>query len=229
MGQIKDPQRNKHDRLLCAWCWLETSPIYWLDCIPCIMVHLLQTPGGTRSGKVRVCEAGPPDPLPPSVRNTPSVHEIVKKIPRSASNTLSIRHMSAPPPRAANTQTNKWMEECYQTHYLSPMLLIIKTDWPLLLKNKNPTFDYLCPGIPEEKREAAQRHMCQETMVIRKEGDYYSIKITSPIGSRDNKFRIGEEYEITTSFANFKVESLRTRSHTLKHNNGNFQAPILDH
>ncbi len=26
--------------------------------------------GGTRSGKVRVCEAGPPDPLPPSIRTS---------------------------------------------------------------------------------------------------------------------------------------------------------------
>ncbi len=27
-------------------------------------------PGGTRSGNVQVCEAGPPDPLPPSIRNS---------------------------------------------------------------------------------------------------------------------------------------------------------------
>ena len=27
-------------------------------------------PEGTRSGKVRVCEAGPLDPLPPSIRNS---------------------------------------------------------------------------------------------------------------------------------------------------------------
>ncbi len=33
--------------------------------------------GGTKSGKVRVCEAGPPDPLPPSVRNS------LKKTPPS--------------------------------------------------------------------------------------------------------------------------------------------------
>ncbi len=68
-------------------------------------------------------------------------------------------------------------------------------------------FSKLCAGIPQEKREAAQRDMCQETMTVRKEGDYYSFKITSPVGTRENKFRMGEEYEIVTSFANFKVDT----------------------
>ncbi len=30
----------------------------------------ISVPGGTRSGKVRVCVAGPPDPLPPSIHDS---------------------------------------------------------------------------------------------------------------------------------------------------------------
>ena len=60
-------------------------------------------------------------------------------------------------------------------------------------------------GIPEEKREAAQRDMRRETMYVSRDGDHWVFRITSPVGSRENRFKIGEEYEVKTSFANFKV------------------------
>ena len=38
-----------------------------------------------------------------------------------------------------------------------------------------------------------------------RDGDHWVFRITSPVGSRENRFKIGEEYEVKTSFANFKV------------------------
>ena len=60
-------------------------------------------------------------------------------------------------------------------------------------------------GIPEEKREAAQRDIIRETMYVSRDGEHWVFRITSPVGSRENRFKIGEEYEVKTSFANFKV------------------------
>ena len=65
--------------------------------------------GGTKSGKVRVCEAGPPDPLPPPV------HEFLKNIPppvRSAVQHISnyrpppVQGREHPPPRKNNSIFN---------------------------------------------------------------------------------------------------------------------------
>ena len=67
-------------------------------------------------------------------------------------------------------------------------------------------YTLLLVGIPEEKREAAQRDMCRETVDVSKDGEYWVFKITSPVGARENRFKIGEEYEVKTSFAHFKVQ-----------------------
>ncbi len=53
---------------------------------------LTLTGGGTRSGKVRVCEAGPPDPL------HPPVHEFVKNIPPPVRSAVQHVPNSRPPP-----------------------------------------------------------------------------------------------------------------------------------
>ena len=45
-------------------------------------------------------------------------------------------------------------------------------------------------------------------MDVSRDGQYWVFKITSPVGSRENRFKIGEEYEVKTSFAHFKVKKL---------------------
>ena len=42
-------------------------------------------------------------------------------------------------------------------------------------------------------------------MYVSRDGDHWVFRITSPVSSRENRFKIGEEYEVKTSFANFKV------------------------
>ena len=74
----------------------------------------------------------------------------------------------------------------------------------------NPTPNRVA-GIPEAKREAAQRDMCRETMSVSRDGDYYVFRIISPVGARENRFKPGEEYSIETSFASFTVSGREGR------------------